>query len=384
MSAGADCANMLSDSTREMTLEEFIEFLTPDEATKKGGAIVMSSRDFENIKNTIEIACVKLGNSCSPQMKEGIKKISKTLKDLTSKKESSIMQITAIPKFNLQFPDPNTLVIQKALNEKGFKVAEDSYYGKKTKAAVSAFQKKNGLTGTGNLGPKTIDLLGIKIVTRTVTGGKTITQDMAGKQDRRLIPEMRILLEDKVFPDGVVPSCFKKKDIQACYILVMEKMAELGIFESGGNNKGLLVGYAQGVTGKYTKGGNGDAWCLDYCQCGIALIEDYYEIESPVIGSAHCMTTLNAAKKIQGLVSEVAEVGTLALGQKGKTASGHAMAVIELTSKTKMKTSEGNTSISDIRDGDGSGIKLRNQITNGSLVTRGFVRLYPNNKLPKA
>lgn len=396
MSAGADCAYTLDSKTEEMTLDEFLEFLEPKEEVRdpvtnaliepaRGGALCTPASDFTAQKTALEQACAALGNKCSYEIKEAIQKVATNISSLqkksASKQEDRHMTISSIPVFGNVGKDVVTL--QKSLAAAGFSPGSiDGVFGKNTQKAVSAFQKSKKLPGSGVIGPKTIEFLGLKVVAVSpVTGKKSITQDLAGKQDRKLHPTMRLLMEDKIFPGGEIPSCFKNKSIQECYSYVMEKMAELSIFEKGGNNKGELVGYVQGVTGKYTQGGNGDAWCLDYCQCGIALIEDYFKKESPVIGSAHCMTTLREAKKIEGLVSEECEVGTLALAQNGKSSSGHAMAVVAITSKTKMKTSEGNTSVGNIRDGDGSGIKSRNQITNGSLVTRGFVRLYPNNKL---
>lgn len=375
MSAGANCANMLSENTREMTLEELIEFLTPNEKEGRAGAVIMSTKDFEKQKTTIELLCIKLGNQCSPQVKEQIQKLSKTIKTIQEVK----MQITAIPVFGPDKFSENTLVLQKALNKAGYKITEDGYFGNQTKSAVSTFQKKKGLAGSGILGPKTIDLLGIKIVTKTSDGKSTITQDFTGKQDRRILPEMRVMLEEKVFPNGKIPQCFTKKDPAACYVLVMQAMADLKIFEKGGNNKGFEVGLVQGVTGTYKKNGNGDAWCLDYCQVGIALVEDFFRVESPVFGSAHCMTTWNKSKNIEGLVAPKCETGTLALGKRGNTSNGHAMAVIKVLTGGKMQTSEGNTSISNMTDGDGSGIKTRDCVKNGDLVTQGFLRLYPFN-----
>ena len=54
--------------------------------------------------------------------------------------------------------------VQKALNHFGAdpKLVVDGDYGPKTKQAISVFQKNLDLRGTGHLGPKTINLLGLE------------------------------------------------------------------------------------------------------------------------------------------------------------------------------------------------------------------------------
>jgi peptidoglycan hydrolase-like protein with peptidoglycan-binding domain len=50
---------------------------------------------------------------------------------------------------------------QAALNRNGAKLAVDGKMGKKTVAAIKAFQKKNGLKTTGKLDAKTKSALGV-------------------------------------------------------------------------------------------------------------------------------------------------------------------------------------------------------------------------------
>jgi peptidoglycan L-alanyl-D-glutamate endopeptidase CwlK len=52
--------------------------------------------------------------------------------------------------------------LQKALNKYGNKLHIDGNFGSKTSDAVRVFQKRNGLTVDGIVGPKTKELLGIK------------------------------------------------------------------------------------------------------------------------------------------------------------------------------------------------------------------------------
>ncbi len=398
MSAGADCAYTLDSKTEEMTLDEFLDFLEPkeeviDPITKKiieparGGALCTPVSDFNAQKTALEQACEALGSKCSYEIKEAIQKVSNNVtalqaKALSIKEEKQMIKISSVPALGNVGND--IVKLQQALNAAGFSPGSvDGIFGKNTAKAVSAFQKSKGLPGSGVIGPKTLEFLGLEVsVINPVSGAPAITKDIVGKRDRKLHPTLRLLLEAKVFPSGEIPQCFKDRKPQDCYVLVMQKMAELGIHEEGGNNKGTLVGYVQGVTGSYTHGGNGDAWCNDYCQCGVALVEDYFQQESPMFGSAHCMTTLRESSKVSGLVTKTCEVGTVALAKHGNTDSGHAMAVVAILPGENMKTSEGNTSIANMRDGDGSGIKTRNRNKNGDLVTQGFVRLYPNNVVP--
>lgn len=69
--------------------------------------------------------------------------------------------ITRIPAYGEK--NSNVGVIQSALNDFGYGLALDNDFGPKTKNAISDFQKKNGLAGSGTIGPKTISFLGIKI-----------------------------------------------------------------------------------------------------------------------------------------------------------------------------------------------------------------------------
>lgn len=298
------------------------------------------------------------------------------------KNEIKKLNIASVPALGNIGPDIVTL--QERLVELGYPVGRvDGVFGQKTAKAVSWLQKDKGLPGSGVIGPKTLNFLSLVVnIISPVSGRESITKDLKGRKDRHLHPTMRMMIEARVFDDHVIPTCFVDRDIQACYAVVMTEIAEMGIHESGGNNRGKEVGYIQGTTGPYSEGGNGDAWCLDLGQCGVAFLEDFFQVESPVLDSAHCMTTLRAAQKIAGLVSDSCEIGTIALAQHGSSDSGHAMPVTKVLKDGKMETSEGNTSFSNIRDGDGSGLKIRFQLRNGDLKTKGFVRIYPFNKVP--
>lgn len=73
------------------------------------------------------------------------------------------VEISEIPKYGQT--NENVKKVQAALNARGAKLTVDGDYGDKTKAAISAYQKQFGLAGSGDLGPKTIDLLGLIVKT---------------------------------------------------------------------------------------------------------------------------------------------------------------------------------------------------------------------------
>lgn len=379
LSSGADCAHTLTDETRRMNLEQFIEFLEPSE--DKGGALCQSVSDWNKNKTSLEIACRKLGKKCSYEVKEFISRVDNLIVKQKQgvKKMEKIKYVSQIPIKGMVGVDVS--ILQEALKKKGFSPGTiDGIYGPKTEQAVKAFQKSIDLPGGGIIGPKTLKGLGLEV--KVIVNGKpTITRDLKGKKSRFLHPQFRALLEQKVFPQQKIPRCFREKNIPECLIRVAKKMEEIGIYESGGNNRGKKVGYVQGVIGPYHTSGTGDPWCLSAVQCMIALIEDFFQVESPCLDSEHCVTQWRHDKKVKGLTTQLCEPGTMFLWQRGRSASGHAGVVIENLGNGKMITIEGNTGNSSIRDGGGLFLKKRDQKKNGTLKTLGFVRLYANNEL---
>jgi peptidoglycan hydrolase-like protein with peptidoglycan-binding domain len=58
-------------------------------------------------------------------------------------------------------PKEKTMALQTALNNNGAKLVVDGVYGKKTAAAVAAFQKSKGMKPTGRADAKTLAALGL-------------------------------------------------------------------------------------------------------------------------------------------------------------------------------------------------------------------------------
>ena len=77
--------------------------------------------------------------------------------------------------------------VQKKLIQWGYlKGTADGRYGENTRAAVSAFQRKNGLAADGRVGPATAKAMGV-----TLTGGSSVAASAAIiSADHRLLSRL--------------------------------------------------------------------------------------------------------------------------------------------------------------------------------------------------
>lgn len=89
LAMGANCANTLTDQTRQLNLGEFIDFLEPRVSPTgdvvKGPALCMSTVDFEKLKTAIEQACQLLEQRCTYEMQEAIRFANGNIDDLKRK-----------------------------------------------------------------------------------------------------------------------------------------------------------------------------------------------------------------------------------------------------------------------------------------------------------
>lgn len=282
-------------------------------------------------------------------------------------------------------PSADAKIYQHQLNVVGgFKLAEDGIPGPKTIQATKDFQKKMipGSTGTGVIGPMTLKLLGLEVeAVNPVTGGTAITKKLSGS-GRTLHPTLRLMLENKIFPGGIIPAAWKNGDLTQMAKDVMIALESMGIKEVGGNNRGEKVGFIQGIIGGYIANGNGDAWCASTGQVIVAFIEDFLQIKSPVVPGEGVTECYAQCAKVPGLTTQKATAGSFAAAQHGSSWQGHWMNVFEVLANGKMKTFEGNTGDENARDGDGAYWITRDQKQNGDLKTLGFIFIYPNNKIP--
>ena len=291
-------------------------------------------------------------------------------------------QINSIPKLGDTGQD--VIKLQAALKLKGFYAGTtDGIFGAKTKASVIKFQKSWGSAGTGTIGPKTLVKLNLEVVAISpVTGRLSITTNLKGKKENRIIhPTMRLLLEEKLFPNGVIPKCWIDKDVVKCAKAVADALDSMKIRETGAN-KGQLVGMIQGIIGTYTPNGNGDHWCMSTMQLIIAMLEDFFQVESPVEDSEHCVTTYRAALKVPGLVvaGKLEEGGMFVIQYYPKT-SGHTGLNYDVHNDNEATTKEGNTGDNSVNNGDGFYTRERNVKKISSARFLGTVRFYPNNKV---
>lgn len=277
----------------------------------------------------------------------------------------------------------SVMQLQIALKRKGFNVGTlDAIFGSKTRAAVISFQLSVGLLGSGIIGPQTLGLLELEVVpVSPTTGNETITRDLAGRKSRHLHPTLRLLIEEKLFPGRAIPTSFANRDLREMVKSVAMVLESLHIREVGGNNKGELVGYIQSIIGTYRANGTGDAYCMSTDQCIIAFIEDFLMTESPAPDGENCMDVFNRAMKIAGLISDVCVSGTFFIGQHGKSSQGHTGVVLSVLPGNKMRTFEGNTG-SGSGGAEGGYFRTRDQKQNGDLRTRGFLCIFPYNRLP--
>lgn len=294
-----------------------------------------------------------------------------------------MVKINSIPKLGDIGFDVQKL--QVALVSEGFyKGTIDGVFGAKTKDSVSEFQKSKGLNGSGVIGPKTLDFLGFEVeAINPVLNQKCITKDLVGKNEhRRIHPTMRLMLEQRIFKNGVIGECWKNADIAECLKEISDALLSMHIREDLGPNKGEIVGYIQGIIGTYNPKGTGDHWCMSTDQLMIAFIEDFFQKESPVEDSEHCVTVFNASKNIPGLVviGEAVEGGFFIVQYWPKT-SGHTGLNLKKNGKI-MTTREGNTGDSSVNNGDGYYERKRDLNNLGSARLLGTIFVYPNNKLP--
>lgn len=253
----------------------------------------------------------------------------------------------------------------------------DGIFGESTAKLIERFQKEKEIRTNfpGTLTPQTLTKLGLQVlVLNPVINEETITKDFVGKKDRRIHPDLRIAFEQVAFPYGKIPDFFKQKDLIKCKVHLSTAFAQLKISEGSKNNFGKEVGWIQGTTGKFVPGGNGDDWCMDQTQVIIAMLEDFYQVESPFPATPSTILGWNEASKIPGLTLPHCEAGTTLIAKRSET-RGHSMDVIREISWDTIETLEGNNE-------NRSGIFQRNKWVNGDLVTLGFIRAFPNNRLP--
>ena len=266
-------------------------------------------------------------------------------------------RISSIPEFGDKSDD--VLALQIALNEKGAnpRLKEDKDFGPKTRDAVSAFQKKNGLSGSGIIGDKTLELLGLELV---------VTK----------LPEPQ--QQDPVPPAGI-PT--REEMLQVVLDLISGKIRpRIGfgyadIRETQGKNRSPALDTLIRRQG----GALGDP----YCQFGLQeMLDDlcaHYKINRksvrlPEGGSTQSVfeSTPKEFKHSQPLPMR------WVTWRKGDSWRGHVGIVTGPVKNGLFQTFEFNTGPGPgvVRDGDGAFFKSRDLDGYGDMRLRGYIDVY--------
>lgn len=344
MAAGMNCAKTLSPDTREMDLQETLQFLEPQAAVydekgkllspEKGPAICASMDDFNKQKTALEIACIALGSLCTYEIKETIKKVSNTTNYLqvqAAQMDGVIMiKINSIPRYGDK--GPNVLTLQKQLRVKGETVGSlDGDFGPKVLAAVKSIQKKNGLGGSGEIGSKTLKLLDIELESES-------TRPVSSA-----LPTRREIAEQ----------------IVGCIAVDIRN----GIRETGGKNRSPRIDEIN------LRGGGklGDPYCATGGWCAIDDGCKILGLKNPVPRTASSQNFRRKSfvpeKYIRpaGELGQIGDVGTLQVPTDPDR--GHHTVLTEDQLKQPLfDTAEYNTDGSGSRDGDGAYFMVRSTI----------------------
>lgn len=152
-------------------------------------------------------------------------------------------------------------------------------------------------------------------------------------------------------------------------MLALTAIACIGITESGGDNKGLLVELFQSVVSRPL----GQSWCLDFIQACVAYVETVTGVASPLPSTELCLALWNDSKDTLAVSTPIR--GDIIIWQLGNTIHGHTGLILR-SDASHYQTIEGNTSDSEGIDRNGDGVYQKNRSKIGSVTFRieGFLR----------
>lgn len=162
---------------------------------------------------------------------------------------------------------------------------------------------------------------------------------------RQLPDELKSWLNDQAqpYPDS------------ACKTLKKLALRCVGIHEEG-FNQGVFVERFQRTIGKAEK----EPWCMAFVQSLVASVEGIFHVTSGLYPSEHCLTVWEKSKSIQ--VKNPRE-GDLVIFRKPGTLQGHVEVIVFVVltkdGRTLLNTVGGNTSDTEMREGDGIYRKVR-------------------------
>ena len=86
MAAGMDCAQTLTRNVFPLTLEQTLLFMEPDPLVARAGAVCMSAQNFNDIKTSLDIICMTLGEDCGYDVREQLQNLDETMRILNLKR----------------------------------------------------------------------------------------------------------------------------------------------------------------------------------------------------------------------------------------------------------------------------------------------------------
>lgn len=241
-------------------------------------------------------------------------------------------------------------VFQQALIKAGFPVGTvDGIYGGKTRAAASKFQKSIGLTGTGIVGPKTIQALGLIIDEEIEDDPVTGLPSHTIKSPRTLLPALEALIDNEVLKSfkSEYSKAIAKKDFQALTVICCKALDNMQIREKTNKNDGYVVELIQKVSG----GQRGYAWCMYAVQVSVAWVEKKTGVVSKLYSSGSCASVRQKTISSLSVVPEESQPGDVWVWIYD-TGLGHTGVFSEWVAKaSKAYLYEGNTTKGLGKDG---------------------------------
>jgi len=257
--------------------------------------------------------------------------------------------IAKIPQFGEA--DSDVLAVQLKLQEFGFSPGPtDGIFGGKTRSAVSKFQKKIGLAGSGIIGPRTIEALGLTILGGDSPADMSELPSISLKTPRTLPKALETLIDNVVsehFHESFV-LFLKKKDHGALMVLACEAMNLLEIREKTNKNDGYLVELVQKVSG----GKRGYAWCMYAVECAVAWVELKTGIISKFPSTGSCAEARKRTPKKLQVEARNCMPGDIWIWRYSSTGLGHTGVFASWKKKESVAVLyEGNTTKGLTKDG---------------------------------
>lgn len=182
---------------------------------------------------------------------------------------------------------------------------------------------------------------------------------------RQIEPKLVKWLDEKLKSNGLAQKAIETKDARTVFRLAAE--ACVGIKETSPNS-GPMIELFQETIGSADK----ESWCMGFAQSMLAYAEKKTGIKSPVFPSELCTEVWNKTPKSQR-VKKIPAPGAITIWQRGSTYYGHTGICLEYMG-TKFVSLEGNTSDSNMSNGDCVAIKTRSSKATGSLKVLGWLR----------